>query len=45
MKTIGLTFKDAKKDVEKVEKPVEITKTPKKPIKKASAEIEPDGEE
>lgn len=44
MRTVGLTFKDAKK-VENVEKPVENIKAPKKPIKKASAEIEPDGEE
>lgn len=43
MRTVGLTFKDAKK-VENVEKPVEITKTPKKTTKKASTEIEPDGE-
>lgn len=44
MKTVGLTFKDAKK-VETVEKSVENTKTSKKPTKKASVEIEPDGEE
>lgn len=43
MKTVGLTFKGAEK-VENVEKRVENTKTPKKPIKKASVELEPDGE-
>lgn len=43
MKTVGLTFNDAEK-VENVEKVVEITKPTKKPTKKASTEIEPDGE-
>ena len=38
MKTIGLTFKG-----EKVEN-VENTKAPKKPVKKTSVEIEPDGD-
>lgn len=45
MRTVGLTFKDVKK-VENVEKPVENTdKTPKKSVKKASMEIEPEGDE
>lgn len=44
MRTVGLTFKDAKK-VETVEKHVENTKPSKKTPKKASVEIEPDGEE
>ena len=44
MRTVGLTFKDEKK-VENVEKPVENTRSPKKPIKKSSVEIEPDGDE
>ncbi len=45
MRTVGLTFKDAKK-VESVEKVVEkTTKAPKKPVKKASAEVELDKDE
>lgn len=45
MKTVGLIFKDAKKAV-KVEKPVENTgNAPKKTIKKAPVEIEPEGDE
>lgn len=43
MRTVGLTFKEEKK-VENVEKHVENTKAPKKPIKKTSVEIEPDGD-
>lgn len=42
MKTIGLTFKGEK--VENMEKHVEITKSPKKTVKKTSVEVEPDGE-
>lgn len=45
MKTIGLTFKDAKK-VESVEKVVEkTTKAPKKTTKKASVEVTLDKDE
>lgn len=45
MKTVGLVFKNNEK-VETVENHVENTeKTPKKPVKKASLEIEPEGDE
>lgn len=45
MRTVGLTFKDAKK-VETVEKVVEkTTKAPKKATKKASVEVELDKDE
>ena len=45
MKTVGLTFEDAKK-VESVERVVEkTTKAPKKPTKKASVEAELDKDE
>ena len=45
MRTVGLTFEDAKK-VESVENVVKkTTKTPKKPTKKASVEVELDKDE
>ena len=42
MKTVGLTFKDTEKVENVVEK---TTKTPKKPTKKVSVEVELDKDE